>query len=72
MKKLISVLLTLVMLAGAAAAVFSAGEGEFPFTDVPAKTWYRKAVDDPGSAYTARTALERIESMKAKSGGGTD
>ncbi|MBR3990828.1 MAG: S-layer homology domain-containing protein [Clostridia bacterium] len=45
MKKLISVLLTLVMLAGAAATVFSAGEGEFPFTDVPAKKWYRKAVE---------------------------
>ena len=45
MKKLISVLLTLVMPEGAAATVFSAGEGDFPFTDVPAKKWYRKAVE---------------------------
>ena len=37
-----------------------------------AEAWYRKALNDPGSAYSARTALERIETMKAKSGEGMD
>lgn len=37
-----------------------------------AEAWYRKALNDPGSAYTARIALERIETMKAKSGEGMD
>ena len=33
-----------------------------------AESWYRRALDDPGSAYLAQTALDRIESIKAKSG----
>ena len=37
-----------------------------------AASWYRKALNDPGSAYNARTALERLETMKAKSGEGMD
>ena len=37
-----------------------------------AEMWYRKALADPGSAYLAQTALERIESLKAKSGEGND
>ena len=37
-----------------------------------AETWYRKALEDAGSAYNARTALERLETMKAKSGEGMD
>ena len=37
-----------------------------------AEAWYRKALDDPGSAYNAQAALDRIESLKAKSGAGMD
>ena len=37
-----------------------------------AEGWYRKALEDAESAYNARTALERIETMKAKSGEGMD
>ena len=37
-----------------------------------AESWYRKALNDPGSAYLAQGALDRIESLKAKSGEGTD
>ena len=37
-----------------------------------AESWYRRALDDPGSAYLAQTALDRIESIKAKSGEGMD
>ena len=37
-----------------------------------AESWYRKALNDPGSAYLAQGALDRIESLKAKSGEGMD
>ena len=37
-----------------------------------AESWYRRALDDPGSAYLAQTALDRIGSLKAKSGEGID
>ena len=37
-----------------------------------AEGWFRKALEDAGSAYSARTALERIETMKARSGEGMD
>ena len=35
-----------------------------------AAAWYRKALVDPGSAYNAQIAIERIEALNAKSGGG--
>ena len=37
-----------------------------------AASWYRKALADPGSAYNAQAALDRIGSLKAKSGEGID
>ena len=37
-----------------------------------AEGWFRKALEDAGSAYSARTALERLETIKAKSGEGMD
>ncbi|MBR4253686.1 MAG: sel1 repeat family protein [Lentisphaeria bacterium] len=37
-----------------------------------AETWYRKAQKDAGFAYDARTALERLETMKRTSGAGID
>ena len=33
-----------------------------------AESWYRKALDDPGSAWNAKAALDRIGSLNAKSG----
>ena len=37
-----------------------------------AEAWYRKALNDSGFAYDAQSALDRIESLKAKSGEGID
>jgi len=37
-----------------------------------AESWYRKALADPGAAYLAQTALDRLESLRMKSGEGMD
>ena len=62
---------------GCAEAFFQLGmcyeNGEGVKRDIKkAEAWYKKAQKDPGFAYDARTALERLETMKRMSGEGID